>query len=58
MGTVVRVTIVTNKYSGKSKGFAYIEFESAESVDAALAMNETLFFGRQLQVKCLVIYIK
>jgi len=50
MGTVVRVTIVTNKYSGKSKGFAYIEFESAESVDAALAMNETLFFGRQLQV--------
>ena len=54
-GAIVRVTILTNKFTGKPKGFAYIEFDSAESADTALAMNGTLFFGRQIQVRCLVV---
>lgn len=35
---------------GHPKGFAYIEFASKDFVETALAMNETLFRGRQIKV--------
>lgn len=49
-GAINRVTILCNKIDGHPKGFAYIEFASKEFVETALAMNETLFRGRQIKV--------
>lgn len=49
-GSMNRVTILCNKSDGHPKGFAYIEFGSKEFVETALAMNETLFRGRQIKV--------
>lgn len=49
-GTINRVTILCNKVDGHPKGFAYIEFGAKEYVETALAMNETLFRGRQIKV--------
>ncbi|XP_053672850.1 polyadenylate-binding protein 2 [Anopheles nili] len=49
-GAINRVTILCNKADGHPKGFAYIEFGSKEFVETALAMNETLFRGRQIKV--------
>jgi len=49
-GAVNRVTILCDKYSGHPKGFAYIEFADKDSVDASLALDESLFRGRQIKV--------
>uniref|UniRef100_A0A182VFY8 RRM domain-containing protein n=1 Tax=Anopheles merus TaxID=30066 RepID=A0A182VFY8_ANOME len=49
-GAINRVTILCNKADGHPKGFAYIEFGSKEFVETALAMNETLFRGRQIKI--------
>lgn len=49
-GTVNRVTILVDKWTGRPKGYAYIEFVDKDSVDNALLLNDTLFKGRQLKV--------
>lgn len=49
-GSMNRVTILCNKADGHPKGFAYIEFGSKDYVETALAMNDTLFRGRQIKV--------
>jgi len=49
-GSINRVTILCNKIDGHPKGFAYLEFGAKEFVETALAMNETLFRGRQIKV--------
>ncbi|KAF4520491.1 hypothetical protein B566_EDAN004742 [Ephemera danica] len=49
-GSVNRVTILCNKYDGHPKGFAYIEFAEREAVATAMAMDESLFRGRQIKV--------
>jgi len=48
-GTVNRVTILCDRFRNP-KGFAYIEFADAEAVDAAVALHESEFKGRQLKV--------
>ncbi|ROT82897.1 hypothetical protein C7M84_023925 [Penaeus vannamei] len=48
-GAVNRVTILCNKYDGHPKGFAYIEFSEKDSVQMAMALDESLFRGRQLK---------
>lgn len=53
-GSMNRVTILCNKVDGHPKGFAYIEFGSKDFVETALAMNDTLFRGRQIKVSVLV----
>lgn len=50
-GSMNRVTILCNKVDGHPKGFAYIEFGSKDFVETALAMNDTLFRGRQIKVQ-------
>lgn len=47
---IFRVTILCNKYDGHPKGFAYIEFGDKDSVQTAMAMDESLFRGRQIKV--------
>lgn len=49
-GAINRVTILTNKYDGHPKGFAYIEFSEKDSVKLATAMDDSLFRGRQIKV--------
>jgi len=49
-GSVNRVTILCDKYSGHPKGFAYIEFADKDSVLTAMALDDSLFRGRQIRV--------
>ena len=45
-----RVTILCNKFDGHPKGFAYVEFADKDSVQTAMALDESLFRGRQIKV--------
>merc|ERR1719320_1801275 len=49
-GAVQRVTILTNKWTGQPKGYAYVQFRSAEAVANAVLLNESEFKGRQLKI--------
>eukprot|EP00298_Acanthocystis_sp_HF-20_P003994 c14342_g1_i1.p1 GENE.c14342_g1_i1~~c14342_g1_i1.p1 ORF type:complete len:195 (-),score=85.18 c14342_g1_i1:66-608(-) len=49
-GTINRVTILCDKYTGHPKGFAYIEFAEEASVTKAAELNDSLFKGRQIKV--------
>lgn len=49
-GSINRVTIQCDKYSGHPKGFAYIEFADKDSVATSLALDDSLFRGRQIKV--------
>jgi len=50
-GDVVSVSIITDRYSGKSKGFGFVEFKTAEAAKEAISkMNETEVKGRKIVV--------
>ncbi|XP_071959306.1 polyadenylate-binding protein 2-B-like [Antedon mediterranea] len=49
-GSINRVTILCNKFTGHPKGFAYIEFADKDSVSTAVALDDSLFKGRQIKV--------
>eukprot|EP01097_Dermamoeba_algensis_P006514 TRINITY_DN407_c0_g1_i2.p1 TRINITY_DN407_c0_g1~~TRINITY_DN407_c0_g1_i2.p1 ORF type:complete len:141 (-),score=15.58 TRINITY_DN407_c0_g1_i2:135-557(-) len=49
-GTINRVTILCDKWTGHPKGFAYIEFLEEESIQNSVLLNESLFRGRALKV--------
>ena len=49
-GYINRVTILCNKFDMHPKGFAYIEFTDKDSVQAAMALDDSLFRGRQIKV--------
>lgn len=50
-GTVVSASIITDKMTGKSKGFGFVEMSSDEEAEAAINMfNGTEFDGRSLTV--------
>jgi len=49
-GAVNRVSILCNKFDGHPKGFAYIEFTDKDSIETAMALDESLFRGRQLKI--------
>lgn len=50
-GTVVSVTIVRDKFSGRSKGFGFVEMENAEGAEKAREMfNGKEFEGRTITV--------
>jgi len=49
-GAINRVTILCDKFTGHPKGFAYIEFTDKDSVQTSLALDDSLFKGRQIKV--------
>ncbi|MBK8012770.1 MAG: RNA-binding protein [Deltaproteobacteria bacterium] len=50
-GEVVSVRLVTDRDTGRPRGFAFVEMGTAEGAEAAItAMNETVFGGRTIQV--------
>jgi RNA recognition motif-containing protein len=50
-GTVTSVAVVTDKYTGQSKGFGFVEMSTDAEADAAInALNGTMLSGRTLTV--------
>lgn len=49
-GSVNRVTILCDKFTGHPKGFAYVEFSDRDSASSAMALDDSLFRGRQIKV--------
>ncbi|RKO94453.1 hypothetical protein BDK51DRAFT_20545 [Blyttiomyces helicus] len=49
-GTINRVTILCDKWTGHPKGFAYVEFADPSLVSTALVLNDSLFKGRLIKV--------
>ena len=49
--TPTDIKIISDKYTGKSKGFGFAEFETEEQAQAAIdALNEVELSGRKLTV--------
>lgn len=50
-GEVVSVNVVTDRYSGQSRGFAFVEMATDGAAEAAIsALNGQVVDGRQLKV--------
>ncbi len=49
-GEIKAVSLITDKYSGQSKGFAFVEMASPADAEKALAENGVEFMGRTLTV--------
>jgi RNA recognition motif-containing protein len=50
-GSVVSARIITDKFSGRSKGFGFVEMGSSEEAErATAALNGTEFEGRTIVV--------
>jgi len=50
-GEVTEATVISDKYSGRSKGFGFVTFASKENADAAVSeMNGKEIEGRALKV--------
>lgn len=49
-GAIESVRLITDRYTGKSKGFAFITFDDKSSADSALKLDGSDFNGRPLKV--------
>mgnify|MGYP001560160014 CR=1 FL=1 len=50
-GQVLSAVVIMDKFSGKSKGFAFVEMSNDEEAQKAIAdLNETEFDGRKIFV--------
>lgn len=50
-GEIEEATVITDKFSGKSKGFGFVTFKNDEEAKKAIAdMNEKEIEGRNLKV--------
>ncbi|KAK5947145.1 hypothetical protein PMZ80_001292 [Knufia obscura] len=49
-GSINRVTILLDKFTGHPKGYAYVEFTDSSYVAQALVLNESEFRGRNIKV--------
>jgi RNA recognition motif-containing protein len=50
-GTVDSVAIISDKYTGRSKGFGFVEMENSEQAKAAISeLHEKELDGRRLNV--------
>jgi RNA recognition motif-containing protein len=50
-GAVISVKIVNDQYTGKSKGFGFVEMETGEGAQAAIAeLNDKPYLERNLRV--------
>lgn len=49
-GTINRITILCDKWTGQPKGYAYVEFADPASVANAMVLNESLFRARLIKV--------
>ena len=49
-GAVVSATVISDKYSGQSKGFGFVEMEDADANAAINTLNGTNVSGRSITV--------
>jgi RNA recognition motif-containing protein len=50
-GEISSVSLITDKFSGQSKGFGFVEMPNNSQADAAIkALNETSLKGRNIKV--------
>ena len=50
-GDISSVSLITDKFSGQSKGFGFVEMTNNSEADAAIkALNETSLKGRNIKV--------
>ncbi|MGC9366795.1 MAG: RNA recognition motif domain-containing protein [bacterium] len=50
-GNIVSVDIITDKFTGRSKGFGFVEMENDEEADSAIsALDGKDVSGRQIRV--------
>lgn len=49
-GTVIEAKVISDRYSGRSKGFGFVTFETDEAAQSALVVDGTEFQGRNLKV--------
>jgi RNA recognition motif-containing protein len=49
-GTVERVSLITDRETGRPRGFGFVEMSSADASRAMQALNGTDFDGRALKV--------
>ena len=49
-GTLTSVNVISDKYSGRSKGFGFVEFAVNEEAAKALELNGSDFMGRNITV--------
>lgn len=50
-GKIVSAKVITDKFSGRSKGFGFVEYETDKEADDAIkALNETELEGRKIVV--------
>lgn len=47
-GTVLSARIVSDKFSGRSRGFGFVDMEDADAEKAVAAMNGTNWDGRDI----------
>ncbi|KAL2115503.1 hypothetical protein VTJ04DRAFT_9758 [Mycothermus thermophilus] len=50
-GSINRVTILLDKFTGQPKGYAYVEFSEPALVAQALVLNDSVFKGRNIKVE-------
>lgn len=51
VGTVTSATVITDKFSGRSRGFGFVEMSSDEEADKAISsLNNTDMGGRSIIV--------
>ena len=50
-GSIASVSIITDRATGQSRGFGFVEYESADSAERAIgSMNGAMLDGRALNV--------
>ncbi|MEM1243563.1 MAG: RNA-binding protein [Pseudomonadota bacterium] len=49
-GQIAQLNLIVDKFSGRSKGFAFVEFSEQSAVDKALELNGNDFHGRPLRI--------
>ena len=50
-GDVSRVNVITDRYTGQSKGFGFVEMANQSEAETAVAeLNGTEFMGRNIRV--------
>lgn len=49
-GIVNDIKVITDRDTGRSKGFAFVTFDNTDEADKALSLNGTDFNGRTLKV--------
>jgi len=55
VGSINRVTILLDKFTGHPKGYAYVEFTEPSLVTQALVLNDSMFRSRAIKVRSMMV---